>query len=177
MYPIASYTVSGNSTTQFTFSNIPQNFTHLQIRASWNCYNNSSGNSGYMGFNGDSGSNYSWHYILGSGSSASSGNGSSSGSMLFGNYPWYTGTSSPFFATNIIDILDYNNSNKNKTINSLNAYDTNGTIQGCWIFSGCWYNTNSINSITIGSSGSGNYYMPNSRFDLYGITTSNVGSF
>lgn len=172
MYPIATYTVSGTSTTSFSFSGIPQTFSHLQIRASWQGQTNTSGNSGYLRFNGDTGNNYCWHYILGSGSSVVAGNTTTTGSIIFGNYPWASGSSNLFTAGNIIDILDYTNTNKTKTIKCLNGYDTGGGIQAAWIFTGSWLNTAAITSISFEVIGSGNYFVPGSRFDLYGISNS-----
>ena len=176
MYPIATSTVSGSSTTTFTISNIPQTFSHLQIRGAFNCYNAPSGNSIYISFNGDAGTNYVAHYLLGSGTAASSGgSGANSGPMFFANYPTASTTSTSYFAPVVMDILDYSNPNKNKVYKSFNGYDSNTlNVQAIWIFSGMWMNTSPITSITISCAGSGNYFISGSRFDLYGLSTSSV---
>lgn len=174
MYPIASYVVSGSSTTTFSFTNIPQNFTHLQIRASWNAQVNTSGNSAHMQFNSDSAANYSYHYLLGTGSGVVGGGTGGSNVILFSNYPWVSGSSSAYTASSIMEILDYSNTSKTKVAKISNGYDTGTGIQGSWMFSGAWYNTAAITSITLTSPGSGNYFTNSSRFDLYGISTSSA---
>jgi hypothetical protein len=73
---------------------------------------------------------------------------------------------SSVFAANVIDILDYANTNKYKTTRSFSGADNNGSgfVQ---FMSGLWMNTAAITSITI---------LPNSdnfaqysSFALYGI--------
>ena len=68
----------------------------------------------------------------------------------------------------IMDILDYTDTNKLKTIRLLNGYDTNGS--GIPQFESTWFNsTSAINSITFLSwSGSVNY-KAGTTLALYGI--------
>lgn len=174
-FALAHQIISGTSTTSITFSNIPQTFTHLELRGSFNANNAPSGNSAYMGFNGDGASNYNWHYLLGSGSAVSSGNGVPSTSLLFANYPTASISSTSFFGSSITMIYDYSNTNKNKTIRTVSGYDTNtSNVQAVWENSGYWANTSAINSITISVIGSGNYFIAGSKFTLYGINTSSA---
>jgi hypothetical protein len=173
MFPIATATVSGSSTTTVTFSSIPQTFTHLEIRAVFNQFNNVSGNSCYVRFNGDSGTNYNSHYLLGTGSAVVSGNYGGSGPWCwFGNYPTNI---SQTRAVTVATILDYTNTNKAKVIKVNNGYDSNtNDIQGSWIFSGLWTSTAAITSFSLNATGVGNYFLAGARFDLYGISTSNA---
>ena len=69
-------------------------------------------------------------------------------------------------AANIIDLLDYSNTNKYKTLRVLAGYDTNGA--GVVLLgSGLWMNTNAISSIAITPySGTFTQY---TQFALYGI--------
>jgi hypothetical protein len=169
MFPIA--TLAGNNTTQLVFTNIPQTFTHLQIRAS------SRSGTGYAQtndlsfcrFNGDAGSNYRAHAMYGDGSSATAVNSSDTYIRL----PQVTGNNATAgnFGHYIVDILDYSNANKNKTVRASGGFDLNGSGQ-VWVNSGVWINTSAITSITIGA---GNWFdAVGTRFDLYGISTSNA---
>ena len=75
-------------------------------------------------------------------------------------------TAASTFTAGVIDILDYANTNKYKTLRTLNGGDANGSgnIQ---IESGSWRNTAAITSITLTHNGSG--FTQYSSFALYGI--------
>jgi hypothetical protein len=67
----------------------------------------------------------------------------------------------------IIDLLDYSNTNKFKTMRSLNGFDENGAGQ-IFLTSGLYRKTNAISEIRLfPSSGTFAEY---SSFALYGIT-------
>ena len=112
-----------------------------------------------MRFNSDTGSNYAWHELYGSGSSAAAGAGSSATYMKVA----YTDVN-PGVA--VVDVLDYANTSKYKTMRSLNGSDNNGSGY-ILLRSGLWQNTNAITSITIyPNTGT---ISANSHFALYGI--------
>jgi hypothetical protein len=103
----------------------------------------------YVGFNGDTTTgNYYGHYFYGDGSSAAA--GAKIGSQTI-NAAWLTGSTAgaDMYTVFVIDILDYDSTNKNKTLRSLQGYDLNGS--GVSVFhSGVWLNnTNAITSIEI----------------------------
>ena len=162
---IATYTPSGTST--ITFSSIPQTYTHLQIRT----FTRDAGNDDSMSvrFNGDSSGtsgtngNYSTHVLYGNGTSASSLGYTYTNYML----NWFCNPNSNGFGVGVLDILDYTNTNKYKTIRGLGGYDTNGgNGQFVQLTSGNWRNTAAINSITVYT----NYNMSSgSHIALYGI--------
>lgn len=157
---IASYTVGSGGVASFTFSSIPSTYKHLQIR---HIVAANPASNPVMRFNGDTSSNYNWHYLQGDGSSASSGTtGSSTTSILAGVPP-----TSTYFQAGIIDILDYADTNKYKTTRWFEGSDQNGSGQ-IGLFSGLWRNTSAINSITLGT-GSTNLLLEKSTFALYGI--------
>ena len=163
---LATITVPSGGTTSVSFSGIPQGYKHLQIRAS---VRNTSGtyNDIRIGFNGDSGTSYSWHRIISTGSGApTAGGGASTTLSTVGLYTGPSAGDSNAFAANIIDIFDYNSSIKNKTIKSLVGSD--GNNGGYIIFySGAWYNLNPVNSINFTPlSGS---FAQHSTFALYGV--------
>ena len=168
MFPIASATVGAGGSTSITFSSIPATYTHLQLRV----FGQSNANIGgfdqmAIRFSGDSAANYTQHQIEGNGATASS------GSYTGGTYCYIgrlsDGAVSPF-GVSIIDILDYANTNKNKTVKSLQGVDLNGSGRVA-LYSSLWINTSAVTSMVMIPQTAGTFQQ-NSRFDLYGITTS-----
>ena len=162
---IATVTVGSGGSATITFSSIPATYTHLQIRAICKTTAATSNiNSIFGQFNSDTGSNYARHFLNGSGSAAGVGSGTSQTSMFFGTNIETLGTSA--FAANVIDILDYANTNKYKTTRSLSGVDANGSgyVQ---FMSGLWLNTAAVTSITIFPNSDN--FIQYSSFALYGI--------
>ena len=154
----------------FTFSNIPQNFTHLQVRATLrDTWTGGTNQSLSFQFNGDGGANYSVHRTFGDGSGSASQGFASQTAMFQGSIPTATELSN-VFGSIITDISDYTSTTKNKTIRSISGYDKNGG-GSIMISSGCWYNTSAVTSITTYQTAGNAQY---SRIDLYGITSSNL---
>jgi hypothetical protein len=175
MYPIASITVGAGGASSITFSSIPSTFTHLQLRISADMTLASSSGFGqlFTQFNGDTGQNYTRHSIVGDGATATS-EGFATGTY---NYVAtqrfdYSSTVTNIYGCTIMDILDYTNTNKNKTIRGIGGLDANGTGQ-VFLYSSLWVNTAAISSISI-TPISGNTIRQYSTFMLYGISTSNV---
>jgi hypothetical protein len=162
---IATATGTGSSGT-ITFSSIPSTYKSLQIRVM--ALQTNGINDLRIRFNGDTGSNYAWHTLAGYNSSVAAGNGSSQSYMLAcvesNNRGALTATN-PTVA--ITDVLDYADTNKNKTIRTLGGMENNslGEID---INSGLWMSTSAINSITIFMSGAGSF-TTTSVISLYGI--------
>jgi hypothetical protein len=157
---IATVTLSSNQTT-ITFSSIPATFTHLQIRA-MALGDTVNGQDAIVRFNSDTASNYNWHRIYGNGTSVlAQGSGTTTAMYYAGDairtlYP----------ATTVIDILDYTNTNKYKTMRNLSGFDQNGAgVLAFW--SGLWRDTNAITTVTI--SVASNNFAQYSHFALYGI--------
>lgn len=159
--------VSNGSIGQIVFSNIPQNYSHLQLRIFGRTINAvaASQTSGLQ-INGDGANNYYGHSLDGNGSSASS------GAVSFFN-AWFTqpylpggNATSGVFGTQIIDIIDYTRVDKFKTIKAFGGYDNNGSgVVG--FYSGYWGSYSSINSLTINVSGQ--LFASGSTIALYGI--------
>lgn len=165
-FQIATTTLNVASSS-IVFSSIPQNYTHLQLRISCRSTTAAGLSWSRLRMNSDStNANYKGHQLYGDGSSAASTNfGSESGIAAFLTVG-STGTANVFNAA-IIDILDYSNTNKYKTIKVLQGNDTNGA--GYVIFhSGVWLSTSSINSLTFLDVNGGNYAQ-GSIFSLYGV--------
>lgn len=157
MIPIATTTVGAGGSGTITFSNIPQNYEHLQVR--YLVLSGSAGNTA-MKINGDGGTNYAQHQLYGDGSTAGS-NSASSVTQMSGNY--IGGSTYP--GSSVIDILDYANTNKYKTVRFLGGADANGSgyIQ---LWSGLWQSTSAVNQLTFTVGGNFQQY---SSIALYGI--------
>lgn len=157
---IATISLSTTSATA-SFTSIPSTYRHLQIRQYAFTATNSPNT--LIRFNSDTGNNYANHqlYGFGSGSVLASGNQDIDYilGVAFGN-----NSTSPHVG--IIDILDYKDTNKHKTVRILTGFDTNGGGYAIMRY-GVWMNTNAISSIQLPiSSGS---YTAYSHFALYGI--------
>ena len=82
---IATVSVGSGGAANVEFTNIPNTYSHLQIRASYLC---SSNNNPYIRAGGssiDTAGNYSWHHLYGDGSSALN-NGSGSQTFVYFGY-------------------------------------------------------------------------------------------
>jgi hypothetical protein len=172
MFPIESRTTSGAQGVEFL--NIPQTFTHLQLR----CFvrdQASAPNPDYLlgRFNGDATANYANHELYGNGSSVTAGAFNISTYGFFGPFSYVSGAYSTanVWTSVIIDILDYSNTNKNTTVRAIGGWDENGAGR-VGLYSGLWKSTAAINSIFI-STANGNE-VAGSTYTLYGISTSNV---
>jgi hypothetical protein len=134
-------------------------YKHLQLR--YLGQTASGGPDVQLRFNGDSGANYSWHIVYGNGTSAGTASATSTNQIGFGN----ASSGANAFGGAIIDILDAFNTSKNKTTRSLYGSQGNLTV-GLW--SGAWYSTSAISTITILNSSAVNFTV-GSRFSLYGV--------
>lgn len=163
---IASANGTGSSDT-ITFSSISQIYTHLQIRifAKGTGTGNGVGTGSIIIFNGDTtATNYWRHGINAYGSGISSSNGNDNAFWdIIGSSSGLTS----MYASNVIDILDYTNTNKKTTVRSIVGEETNGSGVHSGPRSGLWNNTAAITSITLQSYG-GNFTTA-SHIALYGI--------
>jgi hypothetical protein len=167
---IASATGTGASGS-ITFSSIPSTYTHLQIRGLGKTDSSSLSSNFGIRINGDTASNYVSHRLTGNGTAASAA-GSTGGSYVIVSNAIAGSSTSPSMTNRlgavIFDILDYNSTTKNKTINGFIGVDGNtaSTSLTVNLFSGLWLSTSAINSITIFAVDN---YTTQSTFALYGI--------
>ena len=159
---IATVTVGAGGQSSITFSSIPSTYQHLQIRAILK--NTSSSTYAAMRFNSDSGTNYSAHYLDGDGSTTLVGAAANYDRSYFG----YAGTSTQtnIFGATIVDILDYKDTNKFKTVRVLTGVDVNGSGGYIELSSSAWRSTSAITDINIFFA---NNFAQYSSFALYGI--------
>jgi hypothetical protein len=154
--PIAT-TVLTSTASSVTFSSIPQNYTDLRMVIS--VKGNTTTGQLYMLFNGDSGTNYS-RTMMWNNDAAYGSNRDSTYAVL--NIDYYGIISSDRFNTQILDFMQYSNTNVNKTClfrNTNSQYGNDNIV-------GSWRNTNAITNIVINSSA---VLAVGSSFSLYGI--------
>ena len=153
---IATYTATGSVST-VSFTSIPSTYKHLQIR----CAVLTTAGGINIQYNSDTGSNYTYHQLYGTGAGsavANAGTAQTSGYIGFNNAAGSNPTAI------VCDVLDYQNTNKYKTHRSLAGTSTNSTDGTLTFFSGLWLNTAAVSSIDI--KGTFSQY---SSFALYGI--------
>jgi hypothetical protein len=164
---IQTYNLTG-SQASVTFSSIPSTYKHLQIRVISRSTRAGTGFDYLLAqVNGDTAANYSWHLLYGNGTTAAASASPSQASMGVGFNPQVSATTNSFGVT-IIDILDYADTSKYKTIKSLVGSDTNDANGAVGITSGNWRSTSAITSITLFNNISGSL-VQYSSFALYGI--------
>lgn len=163
---ISTVTVGAGGSTTISFTSIPSTYKHLQIRCLSRNNSAAGASSVSIGFNSDTTSSYTTHLLVGDGTSASV----DASTVLTKNYSQATtgsNSATSVFGAQIVDILDYTNTNKYKTLRALSGFDSNGdgTIR---LGSSLWTNTSAISSIQIYNYG-GSDFIQYSHFALYGI--------
>ena len=156
---LATVTVPSGGVASVTFAGIPNTYKHLQIRGIAKVAGGSSGYSGglVLTLNNDTGANYAYHELYGTGSAAGAyGIASQTGDSVL--------TGSAQFAAHIFDILDYSNTSKNTTIRHFMGTDTNGSGIVA-LESGLWMNTAAVSTIKFSLTTIAEY----SQFSLYGV--------
>ena len=161
---IQTVTVGSGGAASISFTSIPNTYTHLQIRllARSTAANVAGGVT--LQFNGDTtGSNYYSHYIQADGSSVAA--GPNANASIHYDISGANANTSVFGAM-IFDVLDYANTNKNKTSRVLGGIDNNGSGR-MNLTSGLWRSTSAITSIALAPfSGS---FAQHTTAALYGI--------
>jgi hypothetical protein len=160
---IASASGTGSSGT-ITFSSFPSTYKHLQLRgvAIWS----SNFDVLQLRFNGDTGSNYASHHLMGDGSSAiASGLASQSRIRLSADgYSFSNGVYTPL----IIDIADYASTTKTKTVRIFLGAEQNTTPRRVLLASGLWNSTSAITSVSLSTQSASNF-TTETLISLYGI--------
>ena len=158
-----------------SFTSIPQTYKHLQIRGilKWDYSSNSSPDTSAVGvrFNGDSGTKYPYGTLTGAGNNANANAYASSAvTKGIGGYSVALNshsTHASMFAGVIIDIPEYANTNKYKTVMNFGGFDTNGGIARVSYGSFAWADTAAITSIEVFPDYPN--WATNTTLSLYGI--------
>lgn len=163
---ISTVTLSAGNATDITFSSIPSTYTHLQLRMVLRTTELNTQQNFRMQINSDTGNNYTYHRLYSNGSTVTSDAGASQPYLLLDRTIADNATANMFGAA-VLDILDYANTNKNKSIRSLGGADTSSTSGYIMFNSGMWMSTSAITSLKIyPSSGNWKQY---TQIALYGI--------
>jgi hypothetical protein len=159
---IASATGTGSSGT-ITFSSIPNTYTHLQIR--FMALTATSTDYITINANSDTGSNYTWHILGGSGTVASAA-GQANASYTYLDYNQPINTTNP--SVGILDIHDYASTSKFKTGRCFTGCDKNGSGD-VELNSFLWRSTSAISTLTFKLQGGSVNFATTTTFALYGI--------
>lgn len=135
--------LSPSAVSTITFNSIPATYKSLQVR--FNLVTTSSGIVVQTQLNGDTGTNYASHG-LGGVSSTANAQGITARAYMANNF---LGTVTTYPNVGIIDILDYANTNKNKTVKTLFGANNNTATGSIEINSGLWLSTSAITSLTL----------------------------
>jgi hypothetical protein len=155
------------SASSVTFTGIPSEYKHLQIRMIGRIDRTAEANDFFtIRYNSDTGSNYVWHALEGSGATVYAESGTGTSLPRNGDIAATTAAAG-IFGVGVIDILDYTNTNKYKTTRSFTGRDANGS-GWVWFGSSLWLNTAAISTINIlPTYGTG--FQANTQFALYGV--------
>jgi hypothetical protein len=165
---LATVTLSA-SATSITFAGIPSGYKHLEIRALARTDRASNPQDILqIRYNGDTSTNYSYHSLLGSGTSAGgSDTGTSTANPWSGIVAATTATTS-VFGVFVATILDYASTSKYKTLRNFSGIDNNDTNGRVYLSSNLWRNTSAITSINIAPI-YGSNFIANTQIALYGV--------
>lgn len=169
---IATSVVGAGGVSSVTFSSIPSTYTHLQIRGIVKALNGTNNASFGVQVNGASDSNQSpFHNLSGNGSTVDYYGGAASDGYTASLLGPMAAANKTAFAGFVIDILDYQNTNKYKTMRSLAGADFNGSGFITLRSSVNKNITAAITSLTLISynSGGAQGFAEYSSFALYGI--------
>lgn len=138
--PIATTTL-GSAQATVTFSSIPATYTDLVLITSGQVASGGSQAVRVRVGNGsvDSGNNYSFTYVLGSGAAGQSGRGTNASSMIINR------TASSQIGSGIASFMNYANTTTNKTVISSGYDSTNFAI----LQVNLWRSTAAIDTITL----------------------------
>jgi len=165
-------TVVSTPVSSITFYNIPQNYTHLQLRAF--CLTSSTNSQDVnLNYNGDASANYSWHGMYANGSAVSATNNYAATYTHIGLNGAGNGSYANMFGITIADILDYTSPYKWKVAESISGFDSNNSSvstnnETVALSSSMWTSFSPITTITLNPS-AGNF-VQYSHFALYGLS-------
>lgn len=170
---IATVTLGSNSGS-IILSSIPQTYKHLQVRLhnKFSYTTNGDFSNLVLRANYAEGGTqaYSRHVLMGTGATVASGGGASENPMYVQTFvPSSHSSYANIWGATILDILDYTNTNKYKTVRALGGYDTNnqaGYGRIC-LASGLWQSTAALVSLQFNLDS--DQFVAGTRISLYGI--------
>jgi len=157
----------GTPQSSIDFTSIPSTFKHLQVRYIARTSRSAEAEDLILQLNSDTGSNYSFHFLLGTGTNPPAAGAGANQTFIYVPTATASTAAANNFGAGVVDILDYGNTNKYKTVRNLGGEERNGN--GTIAFeSGAWLNTNAVSTVTF-KTVSANNFATNSSFALYGI--------
>lgn len=171
---ISKWRATSNTSAPIDIQSIPSTYKHLQLRILYRDQSGQGGTDGgavegYYYFNNDTtAANYSLHVVKGNGGgNAATGAGYATyGDGLAAFLGFRSNWGGSAFGITIIDLLDYQNSNKYKTIRSFSGA-AGGSVGGARVTHGTWRNTTTVNRMTFYGNQGG--FATGTVFALYGI--------
>lgn len=160
---IASATVGSGGQSVVTFNSIPSTYKHLQIRFMARVTGATSLDNLTMRLNNTSGTSYTSHFLQGDGSGRSSNYITINGSELYVGRLTGANSTSGVFGVGIIDIFDYKETTKYKSVRTLSGQDQNGSGE-LYYLSGLFNSTTAVSRIDFL-----NTYAEGTKFGLYGV--------
>jgi hypothetical protein len=170
---IATVTVGSGGAANVEFTSIPSTYVHLEIRFIGRSTTSSIySQSIYVAVNSDTATNYSRHYLgayTGGYAATAAGGDVNQTYISLPNCISSNAYDNSMFGAGSISILDYQNTNKYKTVRMLGGAEANSSTNVSTIFfsSGLWRSTSAITSIKLTPSNGD--FMQYSHFALYGI--------
>lgn len=171
---IAKWRATSNTSAPINLASIPSTYKHLQLRILYRDQSGTGGTDGgavegYYYFNNDTtAANYSLQVVKGNGGAADA---TGAGYATYGDgLAAFLGFRSNYggsaFGITIIDLLDYQNSNKYKTIRSFSGA-AGGSVGGVRVTAGTWRSTATVNRMDFYGNQGG--FATGTVFALYGI--------
>lgn len=176
---IATVTVSSAQPT-ITFNNIPQTYTHLQIRAIVRFDCNGISQLAVCRVNSDTGSNYIYgnqYSSWGNGTGSVGIDGDPTSPISYLPYmPHANGNTSGsptyFYSLGIINIRDYSNTNVWTSFDSLSCWNSNNNSEASTRFvAAAWKSTAAVTRLDFYVGNFVDNFMPQTQYALYGIKT------
>jgi hypothetical protein len=163
---IATVTVGAGGQSTISFTSIPNTYKHLQIRGILRSTKADTTDMPTLVINGDTtAANYRAHGLQVNGGSIYPTDISGDPYVRFARIAAANNTAQ-MFAPVVLDLLDYQNTSKNKTLRTLAGNNTNNTDPWLTYFSGLWMSTSAVTSLTIATGANIAQY---SQLALYGI--------
>jgi hypothetical protein len=155
--PLATVTL-GSSAASVTFSSIPATYRDLILVSSIRSASGATITTVGFRLNGDTGSNYSYVFMQGTGSST----GSGSGTLTSGIAAQAENSTLSSFAVSVANFMDYSATDKHKTV--LTRANSPSANTQAW--ASRWANTAAVTSIVLVPDFS---FVAGSTFNLYGV--------
>jgi hypothetical protein len=164
---IATTTVGASSVSSIDFNSISGTYKHLQLRILAKTDRALNRDGIVIRFNSDSGNSYTRHGLYGDGAATGAEGTSAATNNTIAYRASGNSSATNIFGAIIIDLLDYSNTNKYKTMRSLGGVDLNGSGE-IDFYSGLWLSTSAITSINLAPA-VGTNFLQYSSFALYGV--------